>query len=212
MIKAIPTVHNGTKYRSRTEARWAVFFENEGIPFTYEPEGYQTFAGWYVPDFQLTAAPALTFFEVKPHEPTRREMEVATALARGAKANVFIALGAPAVRTPIWKVHKSGDSAPWFFAAETDGAAAFLTDSLWLGTQILKIRDCEGTADIGGVGPMAALEKAGSHQFALFEGKTDPVRPAASDWRQRTRAAENRKFKEAFGYVPRAAKRRTPYG
>ena len=52
-IKAIPTKYNGVEYRSRTEARWALFFDLAEIDFQYEREGYQTKKGWYVPDFWL---------------------------------------------------------------------------------------------------------------------------------------------------------------
>lgn len=41
--KAIETIYpwpDGNRYRSRLEARWAVFFETLGIPYEYEKEGY----------------------------------------------------------------------------------------------------------------------------------------------------------------------------
>lgn len=53
-IKAIETVYNGYRFRSRLEARWAVFFDAAGIPYQYEPEGFDLGeAGWYLPDFRL---------------------------------------------------------------------------------------------------------------------------------------------------------------
>lgn len=39
-IKAIETVYGGYRFRSRLEARWAVFFNTLGIPFEYEKEGF----------------------------------------------------------------------------------------------------------------------------------------------------------------------------
>jgi len=39
-IKPIETVYNGYRFRSRLEARWAVFFDAAGIKYEYEPEGY----------------------------------------------------------------------------------------------------------------------------------------------------------------------------
>jgi hypothetical protein len=39
-LRAIETWHNGRLYRSRTEARWAVFFEALREPFEYELEGF----------------------------------------------------------------------------------------------------------------------------------------------------------------------------
>jgi hypothetical protein len=41
-IKAIETFYKGYHFRSRLEARWAVFFETLGIPWKYEVEGYET--------------------------------------------------------------------------------------------------------------------------------------------------------------------------
>ena len=53
-IKAIETVYNGYRLRSRLEARWAVFFDTLGIHYEYEKEGYNLGkAGWYLPDFWL---------------------------------------------------------------------------------------------------------------------------------------------------------------
>lgn len=64
VIKAIETHWHGYRFRSRLEARWAVFFEELGIRWEYEPEGFQTRAGWYLPDFWL---PELgVWAEVKP--------------------------------------------------------------------------------------------------------------------------------------------------
>lgn len=53
-IKAIQTEYNGFKFRSRLEARWAVFFDSAKIKYEYEPEGYQCADGKrYLPDFYL---------------------------------------------------------------------------------------------------------------------------------------------------------------
>lgn len=52
-IKPIETVFKGFKFRSRLEARWAVFFETLGIPWEYEKEGYDLNGTWYLPDFFL---------------------------------------------------------------------------------------------------------------------------------------------------------------
>jgi len=53
-IKAIQTEYNGYLFRSRLEARWAVFFDFCGIDYEYEPEGYDLGNGLtYLPDFLL---------------------------------------------------------------------------------------------------------------------------------------------------------------
>ena len=65
MIKAIETRYKGYRFRSRLEARWAVFFDALGIEWEYEKEGYDLGeAGWYLPDFWL---PSLKLYiEIKP--------------------------------------------------------------------------------------------------------------------------------------------------
>lgn len=67
-IKAIETEYNCYKFRSRLEARWAVFFDAAGIEYQYEPEGIETSDGEkYLPDFYL---PELeTYVEVKGKRP-----------------------------------------------------------------------------------------------------------------------------------------------
>ncbi len=58
MIKPIETVYNGYRFRSRLEARWAVFLDAFGINYQYEMEGYKINVGendeiCYLPDFFL---------------------------------------------------------------------------------------------------------------------------------------------------------------
>lgn len=53
-IKAIETKYKGFRFRSRLEARWAVFFDALGEPWEYEKEGFDLGeAGYYLPDFWL---------------------------------------------------------------------------------------------------------------------------------------------------------------
>ena len=40
-IKAIETEYDGHRFRSRIEARWAVFFNAIGLKYEYEIEGFQ---------------------------------------------------------------------------------------------------------------------------------------------------------------------------
>ena len=53
-MKAIETRYAGCRFRSRLEARWAVFFDSLNIEWKYEPEGYKILNGkYYLPDFYL---------------------------------------------------------------------------------------------------------------------------------------------------------------
>lgn len=54
MIKPIETFYHGHRFRSRLEARWAVFFDACGAEWEYEPEGFDVGDGvLYLPDFRL---------------------------------------------------------------------------------------------------------------------------------------------------------------
>lgn len=64
LIKAIDTEYNGMMFRSRLEARWAVFFDAAGIKYEYEPEGFEYHGYRYLPDFYLPETD--TYAEVKP--------------------------------------------------------------------------------------------------------------------------------------------------
>lgn len=72
-IQPIETRYKGYKFRSRLEAKWAVFFDACGIDWDYEPEGYNLGDGiYYLPDFVLHNVKAKGFsgdlyVEVKGH-------------------------------------------------------------------------------------------------------------------------------------------------
>lgn len=52
-IKAIETKYNGFNFRSRLEARWAIFFDMIGLKYEYEVEGYEMNGVRYLPDFYI---------------------------------------------------------------------------------------------------------------------------------------------------------------
>jgi len=56
-IAAIQTQYNGVLFRSRLEARWAVFFDTLPIKYSYEPQGYSLPSGNYLPDFYIPNQP-----------------------------------------------------------------------------------------------------------------------------------------------------------
>jgi hypothetical protein len=65
-IAAIETAYASCRFRSRLEARWAVFFDDMGIPWKYEPEGFDICGRRYLPDFYLPES--ATWIEVKGAE------------------------------------------------------------------------------------------------------------------------------------------------
>lgn len=64
-IKAIETEYKGYLFRSRTEARWAIYFDALGVKWEYEYDGYHLEGeSGYLPDFYFPKYDA--FGEVKP--------------------------------------------------------------------------------------------------------------------------------------------------
>lgn len=88
MIQAIETRYAGCRFRSRLEARWAVFFDTLGIEWVYEPEGFVLDGEYYLPDFRLEHLDC--FVEVKPAEPSERESLMAELLTKYSEKDVFI--------------------------------------------------------------------------------------------------------------------------
>jgi len=53
-MKPIETIYKGFRFRSRLEARWAVFYDTLGIKWEYEKEGYDLGKRiLYLPDFYI---------------------------------------------------------------------------------------------------------------------------------------------------------------
>src|SRR6266566_73507 len=91
MIKAIETVYNNYRFRSRLEARWAVFFDTLGVSYEYEKEGYSLNGRYYLPDFWLPELKC--WFEVKGQIPSTEEYLKARNLALHSQCRVYIAVG-----------------------------------------------------------------------------------------------------------------------
>lgn len=66
MIKPIETIYNGYRFRSRLEARWAVFFDSAHIKYQYEWEGFDLHGEYYLPDFYLPDFDI--YVEIKPFD------------------------------------------------------------------------------------------------------------------------------------------------
>lgn len=76
MIKPIQTRYAGYLFRSRLEARWAVFFDAIGANWTYEPEGFQLPSGtYYLPDFRILTRNRTLWFEIKPGKDGSKSFE-----------------------------------------------------------------------------------------------------------------------------------------
>lgn len=94
MIKAIETVYNGYRFRSRLEARWAVFFDTLGIEYRYEQEGFDLGkVGWYLPDFWLPRYDI--WIEIKPFLSSDEAIKKCYALAEGLHNHSLLICGTP---------------------------------------------------------------------------------------------------------------------
>lgn len=70
-ISPIETRYAGCRFRSRTEARWAVAFDALGFSWEYEPEGFALPSGGYLPDFLINTTGE--WIEIKP--PVQRAVD-----------------------------------------------------------------------------------------------------------------------------------------
>lgn len=96
-IKAIETAYKGYRFRSRLEARWAVYFDVAGIQWEYEKEGYNLPGmGLYLPDFWLSGLSL--WCEVKPGEFTTTERDKCRALELITKRDCIMLEGIPQAR------------------------------------------------------------------------------------------------------------------
>lgn len=75
-----PTKYKRILYRSRLEARWAVFFTVLRVSFEYEQYVFKTTEGGYMPDFFIEKTG--WFIEIKPTKPTVEEIRKAQSVSR----------------------------------------------------------------------------------------------------------------------------------
>jgi hypothetical protein len=100
-IRSVETLYQGYRFRSRLEARWAVFFDALGLKWEYEPQGYDFGAiGCYLPDFYLPELGGGTWIEVKPDgaDSTHPDEPKWRALAEATGKDLLLAAGVPDAR------------------------------------------------------------------------------------------------------------------
>lgn len=97
IIKSINTKYKGYYFRSRLEARWAVYFDSLEIKWEYEKEGFHLGEYNYLPDFWL---PELHMWaEVKPMEFTEEEVVKAKLLVEATGFSILKLVGIPERKT-----------------------------------------------------------------------------------------------------------------
>jgi hypothetical protein len=90
-LRAIETEYRGYRFRSRAEARWAVFFDTAGVGYRYEADGFQMGRRRYLPDFFLPHLQA--WVEIKGPEPTDEERQKAWWLSQATRQTVYVFWG-----------------------------------------------------------------------------------------------------------------------
>lgn len=88
-VRPLETIYGGVSFRSRLEARWAVFFDSLKITWHYEEEGFRLSPSLcYLPDFWF---PRLAFFiEIKPAYPSYQEQQKCSLLAMSTHRMVYL--------------------------------------------------------------------------------------------------------------------------
>ena len=100
-ITPIETVYKGYRFRSRLEARWAIYLDHAGWVWEYEPQGYTLSNGKkYLPDFLVSGSEKSFnrgnfWLEVKAQQLTDDEYEKCKLLSEGTQLNVIFAIGTP---------------------------------------------------------------------------------------------------------------------
>lgn len=153
-IKPIETRYKGFLFRSRLEARYAVFFDAMNIRWEYEQEGYELTSGRYLPDFYL---PDLqSFVEIKGQLPIERDTARCRELCLLTKKDVLILVGLPDSFDPAyaeivsWSYHtfwqfyelSTNDLAGWQLDPDEYGGVASVQEALKNGGVAMK-----GTGD-----------------------------------------------------------------
>lgn len=142
-IPAIETRAYGCKFRSRLEARWAVFMTTAGFNWEYEPEGAQLAAGRYLCDFRVWVpdGPGAVWLEVKPPNNTEDDPRWGE-LARVSGMMLFTVRG----------MHRRGDNCTSAHSARVwtpDGTVADV-HRLWQGQQYAAAWDAASEARFDG--------------------------------------------------------------
>lgn len=93
--QAIETYYKNTRFRSRLEAKWALFFDELGIVWDYECQGFESRGIRYLPDFYL---PELElFFECKPYAPSESDFKKSAIGVEASGKTLILSWGYPAI-------------------------------------------------------------------------------------------------------------------
>lgn len=179
--KPIPTIYAEVEFRSRLEARWAIYFDLMNIPWVYEPFGPLEFRypdgsfAQYLPDFLITGRDLV---EVKPD---------ATSFD---KARNFMAFGRPDRINTLWLL--TGQPAQKAYLSVTNyyTTLEMFNDDLFLGEDDI---DPAARCFACYAARRAKFEGADIHDFAFDHPDREAIRRHVEDCRlSRERSRERR--------------------
>lgn len=212
-IKAIETHHDGYRFRSRLEARWAVFFDALGIKYEYEKEGFDLGEdGWYLPDFFLPDYHV--WVEIKGVDPTDEEGHKVNSLVMTGGFPAFLFVGLP--RWGITKYEKECkcklDKGEWKDGYKFDIPDHLIVDGCYFSMitkdEFIYIKD-KYPEELDGIFVMAINDKTGkavscrdtkSFCWTPFVGidtgrrQVDPFRFSTLDYRRALDQARGARF------------------
>lgn len=113
---SLPTPYGGVVFRSRTEARYAVMFDELGIRWDYETQGFDADGTWYLPDFVLFPALGMLWAEIKgswEQDPEGIARWRKFSLWRPMPSRAVLLVGTPAVRMTPLVMGGDPDVDPW---------------------------------------------------------------------------------------------------
>ena|ERR1043166_9258726 len=107
---AIETQYRGYRFRSRLEARWAVYFDALHLQWEYEKEGFRFACGTcYLPDFWLPQVEM--WAEVKQSTFAPEELKKVSLLVQGSGFPCILLDGPPDLRSygvVYWEIDQIG--------------------------------------------------------------------------------------------------------
>jgi hypothetical protein len=173
-MKPIETIYKGWRFRSRLEARWAVYFDAVGLSYEYELQGFDLGGVWYLPDFWLPEVRC--WAEAKPDAFTPFELEKVHRLVRDGGKPCLLLTGSPAVR-PYDCVVPAYIDAEGVVQDDPPGSGVLRTDALVSTEYVHEHRLYEST----GYSPAAFEEHARSGNYQDIVSAVEAARFARFD-------------------------------
>lgn len=136
-MKAIETGYAGCRFRSRIEARWAVFFDALDWTWQFEPEGFELESGRYLPDFKVWTFGRDTpvWFEVKPFSNSCPEDVRWLDLATASGLSIITAYGMHRVGDGCEKAWKTLQMKPHAGRVSLPDGRAYTLGPFWTGKE-----------------------------------------------------------------------------